>query len=66
MTLAFFLFIILIVAFPAILLPLIALIDILRCQFYGNDKLLWVIIVLIIPIFGSILYFILGSRNKIY
>lgn len=57
--------IVLLILLPVILLPLIALIDILRCQFYGNDKLLWVIIVLIFPIFGSILYFILGSRNKV-
>jgi hypothetical protein len=66
LTAGFALLIILLVLLPIILLPLIALIDILRCQFYGNDKLLWVIIVLIFPIFGSILYFILGSRNKIY
>ena len=57
--------IVLLCILPVIILPLIALIDILRCQFYGNDKLLWVIIVLLFPFFGSILYFIIGSRNKV-
>jgi hypothetical protein len=48
-----------------ILLPLIALIDILSHEFTGTNKLIWVIIVLFFPIMGAILYFLIGTRQKI-
>ena len=48
-----------------LIIPIIALLDILRNQFKGNDKLVWVILVLIIPLIGSILYFIIGVKQKI-
>ena len=47
-----------------IVLPLIALIDILRSEFESNDKLIWLLVVLLLPILGSILYFIIGSKKK--
>ncbi|WP_207784668.1 PLDc N-terminal domain-containing protein [Marinifilum breve] len=47
------------------LLPLIALIDIIRCEFTNSNKLIWVLIVLLFPFFGSILYFIFGLKQKI-
>ncbi len=48
-----------------ILLPLIALIDILTHEFTGTNKLIWVIIVIFFPIMGAILYFLIGTRQKI-
>jgi hypothetical protein len=48
-----------------ILLPLIALIDILSHEFTGSNKIIWVIIVLFFPIMGAILYFLIGTRQKI-
>jgi len=48
-----------------ILLPLIALIDILSHEFTGTNKLIWVIIVIFFPIMGAILYFLIGTRQKI-
>lgn len=48
------------------LLPLIALIDIIRNEFKGsNDKVIWVIIVLFIPFLGSLLYFLIGRNQRI-
>ncbi|MCA0153991.1 PLDc N-terminal domain-containing protein [Winogradskyella vincentii] len=47
------------------LLPILALISILRNKFPDNDKLIWVIVVLLLPYFGSILYFIIGRNKKI-
>ena len=41
------------------------LFDILTSRFRGNEKLLWVIVVLIAPGLGMFLYLILGQRNKI-
>ncbi len=44
---------------------LIALIDILRNDFKGNDKIVWILVVLIFNCVGSILYFVIGSKQKI-
>lgn len=49
-----------------LLLPLLAIVDIVRSKFQDNsEKLIWVIIVLFFPIFGSIIYFAMGGKNKI-
>ncbi|MAZ27582.1 MAG: hypothetical protein CL868_10960 [Cytophagaceae bacterium] len=48
-----------------ILLPIIALIDILRNEFTGSNKLIWVLVVLFFNIFGALLYFIFGRSQKI-
>ncbi|MGV8091392.1 MAG: PLDc N-terminal domain-containing protein [Mangrovibacterium sp.] len=47
------------------LLPISALISILSNSFPGNDKLVWVIVVLFLPVFGSILYFLIGRNKRI-
>lgn len=47
-----------------LLLPLIAIIDILRSKFEGNDALLMVLIVIFIP-FGAIVYFFIAPARKI-
>ena len=57
--------IMLIIVALAFLLPLIALIDILRNEFTHSNKLIWVLVVLLFPFFGPILYFIIGPKQKI-
>jgi len=47
-----------------LLLPIIAIIDILNSKFQGNDSLLMLLIVIFIP-FGAILYFVLSPSRKI-
>jgi hypothetical protein len=49
----------------AIILPILALISILKSEFKGNDKLIWVLVTLFLPFFGSILFFILGRPNRL-
>lgn len=44
---------------------LVSLIEILRSDFEGNNKLLWVLVVLLLPILGPILYFVLGRSQRI-
>jgi uncharacterized membrane protein len=44
---------------------LIALIDILRSDFTGNDKLIWLLVIIFIPFIGPIVYFIVGRKHKI-
>ncbi|MGQ8337126.1 PLD nuclease N-terminal domain-containing protein [Sunxiuqinia sp. A32] len=47
-----------------LLLPVFALISILRNDFDGNDKIVWVLIVLFLPLLGSILYFLMGRSKR--
>ena len=47
-----------------LLIPIIAIIDILNSKFEGNDAILMLLIVIFIP-FGAILYFILSPSRKI-
>jgi Phospholipase_D-nuclease N-terminal len=42
------------------------LVDILRNEFRGNNKLIWFIAVTFIPVVGSVLYFFIGTRQKKY
>lgn len=47
-------------------LPIAALISILSNAFPDNtQKLIWVIVVIFIPILGSIIYFIIGRRQQL-
>ncbi|WP_407944223.1 MULTISPECIES: PLD nuclease N-terminal domain-containing protein [Marinifilum] len=47
-----------------LLLPLFALIDIVRNEFTNTNKLIWILIVLFFPFLGPILYFIFGLKQK--
>lgn len=47
-----------------LILPLIALIDILRNTFRENDKLIWVLVVLFLPFVGALLYYFIGTKQK--
>ena len=44
---------------------ILALFDILRSEFVGNNKLLWLLVVLVFPLFGALLYFVLGRKQKV-
>ena len=60
----------LIIVFIFILLPsifwIIALIDILKSDFRDtNGKIIWALVVIFLPIIGSILYFLIGRSQKI-
>ncbi|MCX8161351.1 MAG: PLD nuclease N-terminal domain-containing protein [Candidatus Saccharicenans sp.] len=57
----------LIVLLLLISLPLflIALVDILKHDFPGNDKLVWILVVIFFPLIGSILYLIIGKKARI-
>ncbi|MCD6543351.1 MAG: PLDc_N domain-containing protein [Flavobacteriaceae bacterium] len=49
----------------ALILPLIALIDILKNSFLDNNKIVWVLVVLFFPLIGAILYYIIGTKQKL-
>jgi membrane protein DedA with SNARE-associated domain len=49
-----------------VLLPtIIALIDIVRNEFSGNNKIVWLLVVLLGNFLGAILYFIIGRKQKL-
>ncbi|MCL6217422.1 PLD nuclease N-terminal domain-containing protein [Zunongwangia pacifica] len=47
------------------LFPLLAIIDIVRNDFKGNDKIVWLLVVVFLNFFGTILYFIMGRKQKL-
>jgi hypothetical protein len=47
------------------LLMLIALIDIVKSNFKGNDKLIWVLVVIFLHWIGALLYFIISRKQKL-
>lgn len=48
-----------------LLFPLLALISVLKNNFTGNDKIIWVLVIIFLPFFGSILYFAVGRSKKL-
>ena len=51
--------------FLGILPTLLALIDIVKSEFKGNNKIVWVLVVLFGSFFGAVLYFLIGREQKI-
>ncbi|MCK4561313.1 MAG: PLDc_N domain-containing protein [Flavobacteriaceae bacterium] len=52
-------------ALTIFILPLIALIDILKNNFSDNNKIIWVLVVLFFPLIGAILYYTIGTKQKV-
>ncbi|KRG29047.1 PLD nuclease N-terminal domain-containing protein [Salegentibacter mishustinae] len=44
---------------------LISLVDILRNKFEKNNKLIWFVSIIIVPLLGPILYFLIGRKQKV-
>lgn len=48
------------------LLPVIALIDVIRSDFKGtNDKIIWVIVILFLNIIGALMYYFMGRSQRV-
>jgi hypothetical protein len=49
-----------------ILLPLAALFSLLKSNFKDSTtKLIWVLVILLVPVAGPILYFVIGRRQRV-
>ena len=57
--------IVLFVLFVPIGLMLIAFVDILRSEFTGSNKIVWLIAVILVPVIGPIAYFFIGRKQKV-
>lgn len=55
----------LIVFLVLLLIPILALIDILRNEFTGNNKIVWLLVVIFFGFIGVILYYAIGQKQKI-
>jgi len=44
---------------------LIALVDILKSEFTGNNKIVWLLAVILVPLVGPIAYFFIGRKQKV-
>ena len=42
-----------------------ALIDILKNEFTGDNKIIWMLVVVLVPLVGFILYFFIGRDQKV-
>lgn len=56
---------ILLVLLFGLILPIAAIVDIVRNDFEGNNKLIWVLIVIFFNIIGSVLYFLIGRKQRL-
>ena len=54
-----------IISLFALILPIICLISILKNDFKNNDKLIWLIVVIFIPLLGSVLYLFMGRKQQL-
>ena len=42
------------------------IIDIIKGEFRdNNEKVLWILLVVLLPFIGTVLYFVMGSKNRI-
>lgn len=48
-----------------LIIPIIALVDVLKSEFTGNNKIIWVLVILLSWIIGAVLYFFIGRNQKI-
>ena len=48
----------------SLILMIVALVDILKGNFRGDNKIVWILVVILLPFLGSILYFLIGRKQK--
>jgi phospholipase D-like protein len=56
---------ILIILLFVLILPIAALIDILKNKFEGNNKLIWILLIIFLGLIGVLLYYFIGRKQKI-
>lgn len=64
LSILYLVFVLFIILLPSVLW-IFAIIDILKSNFKDStNKIIWVLIVLLLPVLGSILYFIFAGQQK--
>ncbi|MHB9141004.1 MAG: PLD nuclease N-terminal domain-containing protein [Paludibacter sp.] len=49
-----------------VLVPVLAMVDLMKNKYHGNNKTIWILLVIFTNIIGSLLYFIIGRQQKRY
>lgn len=44
-------------------LDIIAIMDVIKSSYDGGKKALWIILILLLPVLGMFLYFLLGKKS---
>jgi hypothetical protein len=52
-----------IIGIIVLVLDIIALVDVLKSTMDTGNKALWIILILILPVIGMILYFLIGKKT---
>jgi len=49
---------------------IVAIVDVIKSEFTGNNKVIWILLIIFIPFLGSILYLTIGRgqriKNRVY
>lgn len=56
---------IIIILVLATLLAVYCLIDVWKHEFKGNEKMFWLVLILLAPVFGAVVYLGFGRKNKL-
>ena len=48
-----------------LVLPIMALVHMFRSNMQGQDRLTWVLLVVLMPVVGSVLYFLIGRKRMV-
>jgi hypothetical protein len=55
----------LLILFFFIVMPLFALVEVLRSNFKeSTNKIVWVLVIILVPALGAILYYIIGAKQR--
>ena len=46
-----------------LVLDIVAIVNCIQCSMDGTKKLLWILLILVLPFLGMMLYFLLGKRR---
>jgi len=50
--------------FVTLILWIYSFVDVLRSSFKGNDKIVWLLAVIFVPLLGSVSYILIGRKQK--
>ena len=53
-----------IIGLVILILDILAVIQVLKSSMSGGKKVLWVVLILILPIIGLILYYLIGKKSS--
>ena len=57
--------VLILVTLGLLVLPIVALVDVLTNKFPGSLQAIWVLVILILPLFGLILYYVIGRKQRL-